>query len=250
MQRIVVFCGLLLWSAGAAAQDRPPQAPARSPDFFLAPPRGWISVGGGLIVPRAGGELFRFVSDQLTVDRSDLRTPVFDLEAGIALAPNFALVTGFETGRQQVPSEYRHFVSAIAQPIEQTTKLEQLNVTVGLRYAPLGMGRRISRYAFIPRRIVPSIAAGVNLAHYQLTQSGQFVDYVDLSIFTDSFQSNGWAAGPYVRAGADVQVWRHVFLAVSGKYSWAHAGLDNDFVGFPGIDLAGFTGHTGFSVVF
>ena len=41
-----------------------------------------------------------------------------------------------------------------------------------------------------------------------------------------------------------------MFLAVSGKYSWAHAGLDNDFVGFPGIDLAGFTGHTGFSVVF
>jgi hypothetical protein len=39
-------------------------------------------------------------------------------------------------------------------------------------------------------------------------------------------------------------------VKVDARYGWAHADLDSDFVGFHGIDLAGFRESTGISVVF
>jgi hypothetical protein len=70
---------MLLCSVGAAAQDRRRRRRHRHLISFAAAPAGLAC--GGWSFPRAGGELFHFVSDQLTVDRSDLRTPVFDVEA-------------------------------------------------------------------------------------------------------------------------------------------------------------------------
>jgi hypothetical protein len=119
-----------------------------------------------------------------------------------------------------------------------------------VRYSPLGRGRSISRYAFIPRRLVPYAGGGVTFAFYQFSQRGQFVDFSDLSIFTDRFASDGWTSGPYAHAGVDVQAWKRLFVTFDGRYTWLHSTLDSDFSGFDGIDLAGFRASTGISIVF
>ena len=47
-----------------------------------------------------------------------------------------------------------------------------------------------------------------------------------------------------------VQIYRALFLNVGARYAWVHSGLDKTFVGFDGIDLTGFKGSTGVTVVF
>ncbi len=235
---------------GSPAAQRSPQPIARTPDFLIGAPKMRLGLRGSWVMPRAGGDLFAFVGDQLTFEPADLRARGIVTDLAVALWPRVDLVTGFERARRSTGSEYRQFVASSGQPIAQTTRLEQVGVSLGLRYLPLGSGRRISRLAFIPRRVTPYAGAGVTATSYHFSQRGQFVDFADRSVFTDAFVSDGWAFGPFVQGGAELQVWKRLYLAVDGRYNWLHGALDSDFNGFDGIDLAGFRASTGFGIAF
>lgn len=244
-------------SARAAGPEESSAAPQRSgpvqdpvADFFFGQPRGWVAVRGGLLMPRASGELFEFVGDQLTVSRSDFRAPTFNMELGLLLTQSVAVEGGFDIGRRTVSSEYRRFISSTGQPITQDSKLDQSALTVGVRFTPAGHGQRISRFAFIPRRMTPYAGAGLQAMYYKFSQTGSFVDFVDRSIFQDVFRSSGWTFGPYVRGGVDLQVWRRLFVNADIRYAWLRSDLSRDFSGFDGIDLAGARAATGISLKF
>ena len=250
---LVVMCG----ASPARAEDEVPQAAERQspatgggPDFLFGRPKAWISLSGTWLVPRAGGDLFKFVGDQLTIERSDFRTAAFTGSFGVALPRRLDVVGDIEISRHAIPSEYRGFVKADRSSIAQTTQLDQAAIGVGVRYLPIGRGQTISRYAFLPRRLTPYVGAGASFAHYTFEQRGEFVDFVDLSIFNHSFRSTGWSVGPYVDGGADLQIWRMFFFSAALRYAWAHSPLSRDFEGFDGIDLAGFKSSTGVTIVF
>ncbi len=252
---IPVLCIAALVATARAADDtvaaqRPAQPISRTPDFLIGAPKVRLGLRGAWLMPRAGGDLFSFVGDQLTFESADLRARGVAMDLAITLAPRLDLVTGFERSSRATGSEYRQFVASNGLPITQTTRLEQKGVILGLRYLPLGSGRRISRLAFIPRRVTPYAGAGVTATFYSFSQRGQFVDFTDRSIFTDAFVSDGWAFGPFVRGGAELQVWKRLYVAVDGRYGWLHGALDSDFSGFDGIDLAGFRASTGFGIAF
>lgn len=220
------------------------------PDFFFAQPRGWVAVRGGLVLQRAGGDLFSFVTDQLTLAPADFRARALNLEAGVMVSPTLAIEAGYDLSLRNVASEYRRFVTASRDPITQTTRLNQSGLAVGLRYTPTGHGQRISRFAFIPRRLTPYVGGGVQMTYVTFRQSGSFVDFTDQSIFRDVFSSAGWTLGPFVRGGVDLQVWRRLYVSGDVRYTWMRADLGSDFSGFDGIDLSGIRGATGISVKF
>jgi hypothetical protein len=221
-----------------------------SADFLFGRPRGFVSLNGTWLFPRASGDLFEFIGDRLTIDRSDFHARAVSGAVGVAVTPRFDIVTQVEVSRHAIASEYRDYVKPDRSSIAQTTRFDQSTIAGGVRFSPTGRGREVSHYAFIPRRVIPYVGAGLNLVHYAFEQRGQFVDFVDLKIFDDAFTSAGWAVGPYTQAGADLQVWRRLFVNVDARYAWMHSSLDAGFVGFHGIDLAGFRGSTGISVVF
>lgn len=231
-------------------QARPQTELRTSPDFLLGAPHAWVALRGSMLFPRAGGDLFSFVTEQLTLNRSDLRARGFAGELGIVATPNVDVVGGFDLARREAGSEYRNLVASNRQAIEQRTRLNQSSISAGVRYSPLGRGRRVSRYAFLPKRFAPFAGGGITATYYTFAQRGQFVDYTDSSIFSDSFNSQGWTMGPYVNGGADVQVWKALYLTFDGRFSWLHSELGSDFTGFDGIDLAGFRGSTGISILF
>lgn len=258
---MVVAC-LLLTGAAARADDEPGAAgsqslpapgvstlPSAPSDFLLGAPRAWLGVRGLQLFPRAKGDLFEFVSEQLTLERSDLRARGFALDVGIVVTPTVDIVGGFDSSRKTAGSEYRHFVASNSTPIVQDTSLHESVFSAGLRWTPSGRGRSVSRFAFIPRRLTPYAGGGVSAGYHSFTQRGQFVDYTDLSIFSDRFQTSGWNVGPYVHGGADVQMWKRLYLTMEGRYSWMRGRLSSDFKGFDGIDLAGFRWSSGISVV-
>ena len=256
--RIILLIGLALICSAPGARAGDDQAPAppsivrspQTPDFLLREPRGWIGLNGGWLFPRTDGDLFRFFSDQLTIEKEAFRSKELGMEVGVAATRRLDIVGGVEGGRREIGSEYRDYVTPTRLPINQTTKLTRATMTIGARYAVLGHGRRLSRFAFVPRRVSPFVGAGVNVTHYKLQQLGQFVDFTDLGIFNHFYSSTGWGTGQYLQAGADVQIWRMVFLQWQGKYTWSRSDLGADFVGFDGMDLSGFRSGTGVSVVF
>ena len=249
---------LFVLSLGAAAsaepaddQNRlPPPNPRPAPDFLFGPPRGSIRVRGSWLLPRAGSDWYDFVTDQLTLDRSDFKSPAIAIDASIITAPRLDAVIGFEYGQSETLSEYRDFVDNNRLPIEQVTRLRQFNISGSVKVPLLSRGREISQLAWIPRTIVPFAGAGGGIMRYEMNQTGDFIDYVDLSVFSDVFRARGWTPSAHVFGGVDVRVFRRLFLTVDARYLWAAGDLGRDWVNFDPIDLAGTRLSAGFNVTF
>ena len=91
----------------------------------------------------------------------------------------------------------------------------------------------------MPNTVVPYVGAGGGAHWYRLRQQGDFVDYVDLSVFTDVFESSGWTPSAHVFGGADIKVHRRLYVTVEARYQWAAGDLGPDWIDFDPIDLSG-----------
>lgn len=236
-------------SDSAAASPTLVQVPS-SPDFMLGRPRAAIGMRGNWHMASAGSDLFDFVTDQLTLEKSSFNTGSFALEFARNLTPRVDLVAGMDLNRTRTPSRYRNFIDNRGQEIEQTTTLNQLNFTGSMKFALLPKGRNISRLAWIPRTVVPYVGAGGGIGSYSFEQFGDFVDFQDNRIFADVFQSKGWAPIAHVFGGTDVQVFSRMLVSFEGRYSWSSAALDQDFVDFDPIDLGGLKVGVGLHFIF
>ena len=250
---------LIAVAAPAGAQTPTPQpassyqAPS-SPDFLIGRPRASIGVRGEWLFASAGSDIFDFVTKQLTLDKSSFNTPGIGMDLAISLTDRLDLVGGFDIAQSSTPSEYRDHVERVGTrllPIQQTTSLRQANVSASIRFAVTPRGRTISRFAWIPSTIVPYVGVGGGMTNYEFTQDGDFGDVNNSNrIFSDTFRSHGWAPTVHVLGGADIQVYKRMFMSVEGRYGWANATLDNDFVDFDPIDLGGFRFGAGFHIMF
>lgn len=252
--RVVTLClvSTLVAAIPAAAQDQGPprQHPGSTRDFLFGRPHGSLSLRGSWVFARAGSDLFDFVTDQLTLESNDFNGPAIGVEFGIAIAPRVEALAGVEWSRSSAPSEYRAYVDNNNLPIAQETRLKNVHVSGSVKIPLTPRGRSVSRLAWIPRGVTPYVGAGGGAVHYDFLQTGDFVDFVDLSVFTDVFQSKGWAPSAHVFGGVDLQLYRILFLQVEGRYLWSSGTLGRDFIDFDPIDLAGFRTTAGVSVLF
>lgn len=240
-------------SAAADQQDqqqRTSRAPDRSADFLFGSPRASIGLRGSWVFASAGSDLFDFVTRQLTIDKTDFNTPAFAADVGFNVTSRLQVEAGVEVSRMEQGSEYRDFVDNDLQPIEQTTALNTTHIMGGVRYALAPRGREIGRLAWIPNKIVPYVGAGAGVVRYQFRQSGDFVDFVDNSIFFESFRSVGWAPTAHVFGGVDLQIYRGLYGTLQGRYTKASGELSNDFIDFDPIDLSGFRMSAGINFLF
>ena len=243
---ILVFL-LIASLSGAGVAGAQPQG---DPDFLFERPRGSVGVRGGWLFERAGSDLFTFVQEQLTVEPNDFDAPTLAFDVGVAVAPRTEAVFGVEFGGGTVRSEYRDFVDNDRLPITQATRLRQANLSTSLKFALTPRGREVGSLAWIPSAATPYVGAGAGALWYEFHQTGDFVDFLDLSVFNDTFQSNGWAPSAHVFAGVDVKLAGRLFLTGEGRYLWSQAELGPDFSSFKPIDLTGFKLTTGINYLF
>jgi hypothetical protein len=166
------------------------------------------------------------------------------------ITPRLEAGFSFDINRSNRVSEYRDWLDNNRLPIEQTTTLREMNFSGTVRYALVERGRQVSNLVWVPRTIVPFVGAGVGAFHYRLEQIGDFVDFQDLSVFSNLFTSDGWTPSAQVFGGVDVRVLKHVAVTVDGRYLWAAAELGQDWVDFKPIDLAGFRVSGGVNFIF
>lgn len=137
------------------------------------------------------------------------------------------LGVGFYT--RTVPSVYRDFVNNNGTEIDQDLKLRVVPFTATVRFLPLGHRGGVQPY----------IGGGVGVHSWRYSETGQFVDFTDRSIFRDRFVGRGSAVGPVVLGGIRVPVGP---TAIGGeiRYQSAKSNLpaDQEFAGSK-IDLGG-----------
>jgi hypothetical protein len=245
--RQFVILGLLLLGlcpAPARAQD--------SPDFLFGKPAGTIGLRTGWVFASANSDLFTFVQDLLTIDRKDFNAPAVGVDVDLVVTPRASVLIGFDYSKASTNSEYRDFVDDRRLPIAQTTSLREMNTSGSVKLALTPRGREISSRAWIPAAVTPYVGAGAGLLHYSFVQYGDFIDVEDpdLSIFTSTLRSGGWAPSAHVFGGVDVKVWKRLYLSGEGRYLWSNAAPDADFRSLDSIDLAGFRVTGGFHYMF
>ena len=247
--------GVSMLSVAALAEPGGDGAPAEETgraelDFLFAPPRFSIGIRGGWAFNRADGEIYDFLTETLTLDKSDFNAFAFAFDFSWQVMPWLDTVFGLEVSSSTTSSEFRNFVDEFGVPIEQETTLTQIPLTVSIRLYPFDRGRRVGQYAWIPKSFVPYIGGGVGATWYELKQSGEFVDFTDLTIFEDVLTSSGWTFAGHAFVGFDIKLTRSIGLVLEGRYYWANADFDGSFVGFGPIDLNGARAMAGINVKF
>lgn len=232
------ICAVLLACALAAPFGAGAQAGTGDGFLFGAPERT-ISLRGGFTQPSAGSDVFAFTQKHLTVDRGDFGGSSLGGDIAFRLADRLALQLGVAYSARRMPSEFRNWVDNNDRPIEQSTVLRRLPVTIGLRYYLTPPGRSLGRLAWVPARLAPYVAAGVGREWYRFRQSGDFVDYATLDVFSETLESSAWTTVGYGAAGLDYALNARIGLVTEARYDYARARMSPDFSGFDRIDLSG-----------
>jgi len=102
-------------------------------------------------------------------------------------------------------------------------------ITATIRFLPLGHHASFKPY----------IGAGVGIMPWRYSETGEFVDFNDNSIFRDSFTGSGTAVGPVILGGVTIPV-GPVGIGGELRYQAAKGDLPatEGFAG-PKIDLGG-----------
>jgi hypothetical protein len=228
----------------------PSPAASQTRDFLFGPPHGSVAVRGTFTFANAGSDLYDFVTSELTIDKTDFNMPGIGFDFAYQFARRLDAQFGFEWGKTKTTSEYRDFVDNNFLPINQTTSLKIVHLTGSVRLALTERGYEVSSLAWVPRRVVPYVGAGGGAVYYDFAQSGDFVDFVNLSVFPDAFRSKGWAPSAHAFGGVDVRLFRGLYASVEGRYTTAKAKLEADFIDFDPLDLSGFRLAAGINVLF
>lgn len=185
---------------------------------------------------RVRGEDGRGTDDVLFQNRNFLAFRLDDFNgvtaAGeylVGLTRNVEAGLGLGIYSRSVPSVFRDFVNADGSEIEQRLRLRIVPVTATIRFLPLGNNGGVKPY----------IGAGVGIFAWRYSETGQFVDFTDNSIFRDRFVGSGTEVGPVVLGGLAVPVGP---VGVGGEIRYqAATGTLPASEGFAGskIDLGG-----------
>ena len=157
------------------------------------------------------------------------RAPTVGGEWLVALGDKFDAGLGIGFYQSTVPAVDSAFVNANGSEVRADLKLRIVPFTATIRVLPFGHKAPIQPY----------VGVGAGVFAWRYSESGQFVDRRDRSIFSGTFVGNGAKTGPVVLGGVRVPIGS---TAVGGeiRYQSAKGSLpgDQDFAGST-IDLGG-----------
>lgn len=213
---LVVFVSTVVAPAASSAQQ--------SLNLYLG---GFVPYGED---SRTEGDVLLGNLDFLAFDLKEFNTVTVGGEWLFGLGDWIDAGLGLGIHTKSVPSVYATLTHSTGAEIEQDLKVRVVPFTATVRFLPTGRDSAVQPY----------IGAGVGIFRWRYTESGEFVDFTDHSIFRDRFVGSGGTAGPVVLGGLSVPLGSS---ALGGEIRWqsAQGELPAD-EGFSGteIDLGGF----------
>lgn len=194
-----------------------------------------VHVGGFLLK----GEDGRSRDDALANNLSFLSFDLADFN-GVMVGGDYFISAGsfleFGVGlgyyQRTVPSVYDRFVDTDGTEIEQDLKLRVIPVTATVRVFPLTRDAGFQPY----------VGGGMAFNRWRYSETGEFVDFSDGSIFRDNFIDEGVKAGPVFLGGLRFPIGASALVGAEYRYTRAIADLD-PALGFAGetLDIGGNT---------
>ena len=171
------------------------------------------------------------------IQAANVYTVTFGGEYLVGLGNYLDAGLGLGFAHSSVPSVYRSQINSDGSEIEQTLKLRVIPFTATIRFLPLGHHSSVEPY----------IGAGVGVLNWRYTESGEWVDPSDDSIFRQTYEGSGSEVGPLILGGIRVPLDK-VALGFELRHQSAEGKLPTD-QGFatstpnavPTIDLGGFS---------
>jgi hypothetical protein len=197
-----------------------------------------LSLGIGYLSVR--GEDARVENDVLVTNLTSLFFEVGDFSGAtvngewlVGLTDNLEAGVGVGFYRRTVPSVYRNFVNEDGSEIAQDLRLRIVPVTATVRFLPLGRGNTA---------VEPYVGAGIGIFNWRYSETGEFVDFFDDTVFRASYVGDGTSIGPVIVAGLRVPVGEAFSVGGEVRYHRAEGDLpqDQDFLSHK-IDLGGIT---------
>jgi hypothetical protein len=240
------MAGVLL--AAALLGAAPARAQSTGDGFLFRTPRGSLSIRAGYDRALAGGDLFSFVTNEMTLQKSDFGGFAVAGDLAATLSPRLDLVFGVAWSGSRTGSEYRNWWDNNNLPITQTTTLERVPLTASLKWYARPRGRSVGNFAWVPGKAAPFFGAGIGAMWSRFRQVGDFIDFntSNNSVFRDDFSSPSWTFTAHAFAGLQLNVGTHTFMTTEARYTWAKAALSSDFSGFGKLDLSGLSLTAGF----
>ncbi|MDX2183983.1 MAG: hypothetical protein SFW08_08365 [Gemmatimonadaceae bacterium] len=223
--------------ATAAAEGR---AQLTGAGFLFQPPTATLTIRTGFGAPLARSDIFDFAAEQLTFERRKLSGISAGLDVGGFLSPRVELMLSGDIQSRVAPTEYREWQESNGAPITQQTRLMRVPLTIGTKLYLNAPGEQIGKFAWIPTKVSAYVGGGVGMTWYRFRQEGDFVDLnAGNNIFTDVFESEGWAPTAMGLAGVDVALSSTASISTQLRGTFARKSLSSRFTGFAPIDLSG-----------
>ncbi|MGH9202610.1 MAG: hypothetical protein ACRD2A_15405, partial [Vicinamibacterales bacterium] len=167
--------------------------------------------------------------DFLVYDVSEFNGAAVGAEWLVPLGSYLEGGIGIGFSRRTVHSVYADFVDNDGTEIDQRLRLRLLPIAFTVRVIPTSQSSPIQPY----------FGAGLAVINWRYSESGEFLDFSDRTIFDETYVATGSETGPVVLGGI-----RFVGDAATGgfeiRYHKADGDLDNRFY-VPKIDLGGWT---------
>jgi hypothetical protein len=185
------------------------------------------------------GEDSRVDDDVLLADINDLLFEIGDFsgftfggEYLLGVSDYLEVGAGLGFYQKEVPSVYRDFEDIDGSEIAQDLKLRIVPITATVRFLPIGREASVQPY----------VGAGIGIFNWRYSETGEFVDFFDDTVFRASFVGDGTAVGPVILGGVRVPVGEAFSIGGEVRYQRANGDLplDQDFLTHK-IDLGGIT---------
>jgi hypothetical protein len=222
----MVLLGFLAASAPAKAQD---QGFSVSLGYFGLLGESSRVDGDVLNANRCIGTTF--LCEPLLFDIGDFGGATFGGEYLIGIGKYVEAGVGVGFYQSTVSSIYEFVTHPDNSEIDQDLKLRVVPITATLKFVPTGRDAKLQPY----------IGAGIAALMWKYSETGEFVDPVDGSIFRDSFSADGTEVAPVIFGGLRAPVGASMMLGGEVRYQKADAELPvEEFLG-DRLDLGGWT---------
>ena len=178
---------------------------------------------------RVTGDVLNANRNFLTFDITDFNSASIGGEWLIPVGRYIEAGAGLSFTRRTVPTVYTKFVNANNSEIDQDLRLRMVPVAFTFRVLPLGQDVGFQPY----------LGGGLGVINWRYSESGQFVDTRDRSIFNNSYAASGTETGPVAMGGIRF-AGDTLASGFEIRYQAAEADLPPPFAGTK-IDLGGWS---------
>jgi hypothetical protein len=187
--------------------------------------------------------------EDFTLNKRDFDASSWGLELAFRSSERLDVALDIRFSRSEAGSESRPYVDLDNLPIQQTTTLIRVPVTVGTKFYLRDRGRAVSQFAWIPEKWAPFVGVGAGLHWYRFEQAGDFVAEPSLDILSLTLESSGSAPTANVFAGVDISINPRFVWTVQARYGFGGVETGSAF-NFDNLDLSGFQATIGLAARF